>query len=65
MALEGADVHRDRVFDQLVGLQIFEGAAHLGVTLLHGHHFLDVLDVAREQIDLGQDFSVFFDQNTD
>ena len=62
VALKGADVHRDRVFDELVSLQIFKSAAHFGVALLHGYHFFNVLDVAREQIDLGQDLGVFLHQ---
>src|ERR1700674_72056 len=59
MALESADVHRDRVFDQLVGMQIFKNAADFGVTLLHGDDFLDVLDVAPELIDLIKEVGVF------
>ena len=45
--------------------QIFENAADFGVALLHGHDFLDVFDIAREQIDFAQELGVLFDESTD
>ena len=50
MPLEGTDVHRDGVLDELFRLEVFENAADLGITLLHGHDLLNVFDIAREQI---------------
>ena len=50
--LEGAKVHAQAVFDQVVDVDDFLDAGHFGVILLHGHDLVDVLDVPAERIQL-------------
>ncbi len=59
MALERADVHGERILDQLMRRQIFEDAADFGVALLHRDDLFDVLDVAPELIGFLEELGVF------
>jgi len=59
---DGALVQAQCVFEEIDGVERFDDAGDAGVILLHGHDFLDMVDVAGKLIDLFLKLGVLLSQ---